>query len=73
MFQFILVISNLYSINGCYSHAPFPHPGRIHGHHEDSGYVMRRSSIQVARLEVVNGVLICDRDQEFELHLGTED
>ncbi|KRE92074.1 hypothetical protein ASG89_34020 [Paenibacillus sp. Soil766] len=51
----------------------FTHPGRIHGHHEDAGYVMRRSSIQVARLEVVNGVLICDRDQEFELHLGAED
>jgi hypothetical protein len=27
----------------------------------------------VAKLEVVDGVLISDRDKEFELNLGTED
>ncbi|MFD0692666.1 family 43 glycosylhydrolase [Paenibacillus sp. GCM10027628] len=51
----------------------FTHPGRGNGHNEDSGYETRRSSIQVAKLEVVDGVLICDRDKEFELNLGVED
>lgn len=32
----------------------------------------RRSSIQVARLDVVDGVLVCDRDEEFELDLQPE-
>lgn len=52
----------------------FTHPGRVNGHHEDSNsYELRRSSIQVAKLEVVDGVLICDRDKEFELKLGADD
>jgi hypothetical protein len=51
----------------------FTHPGRVNGHHEDSGYEMRRSSIQVAKLEVMDGVLICDRDKEFELNLRAEE
>lgn len=51
----------------------FTHPGRVDGHNEASGYELRRSSIQVAKLEVVDGVLICDRDKEFEIHLEAQD
>jgi hypothetical protein len=45
----------------------------VNGHHEDSGYETRRSSLQVAKLEVVDGLLLCDRDKEFELNLGADD
>jgi hypothetical protein len=52
----------------------FTHPGRVNGHNKDSNsYELRRSSIQVAKLEVVDGVLTCDRDKEFELNLRAED
>jgi hypothetical protein len=49
----------------------FTHPGRLGndtGNSENS-YKTRRSSIQVARLRVVEGNLVCDRDEEFELEL----
>ncbi|KQO17762.1 family 43 glycosylhydrolase [Paenibacillus sp. Leaf72] len=36
------------------------------------GYLTRRSSIQVAKLEVKDGKLVCDRDAEFELVLEAE-
>jgi hypothetical protein len=35
-------------------------------------YAMRRSSLQVARLELRQGCLVCDRDAEFELELAPE-
>ncbi len=37
--------------------------------HIDLPYRLRRSSIQVAELEVEDGELICNRDKEFELDL----
>ncbi len=37
--------------------------------HIDIPYKLRRSSIQVAKLEVIEGKLYCDRDAEFELNL----
>jgi hypothetical protein len=46
----------------------FTHPGRHDGDTGDS-YETRRTSIQVARLRVVEGNLVCDRDEEFELEL----
>ncbi|HUC93704.1 MAG TPA: glycosyl hydrolase [Paenibacillus sp.] len=53
----------------------FTHPERNEeegqiGRHQT--YATRRSSIQVARLDVVDGRLVCNRDQEFELSLGPE-
>lgn len=41
----------------------FTHPDRQGAHH---GY---RSSIQVARLKVREGILVCDRDEEFDFIL----
>jgi hypothetical protein len=35
-------------------------------------YAMRRTSLQAARLDLRAGVLVCDRDQPFELDLPTE-
>jgi sucrose-6-phosphate hydrolase SacC (GH32 family) len=46
----------------------FTHPGR-HGGDTGDSYETRRTSIQVARLRVVEGNLVCDRDEEFELEL----
>lgn len=52
----------------------FTHPGRVPG--EDGGagsandsYEVRRSSIQVAELEFVNGKIICDRDRPVYINL----
>jgi len=48
----------------------FTHPGRAEssgGSH--SGFEHRRSSIQVARLDVVDGVLVCDRNADFDMDL----
>jgi len=52
----------------------FTHPGRT-GEMEGKPecFETRRSSIQVARLDVVDGVLVCDRDEEFELDLQAEE
>jgi hypothetical protein len=52
----------------------FTHPGKMGraAYEDDSGivpYQYRRSSIQVARLTVENGQLICNRDEAFILHL----
>ncbi|NHN31895.1 glycosyl hydrolase [Paenibacillus agricola] len=46
----------------------FTHPERIPGQPERT-YKERRSSIQVAKLEVIDGKLICDRDAPFGLQL----
>jgi hypothetical protein len=46
----------------------FTHPGRIVGN-EAASYKTRRSSIHVAKLEVIDGVLFCNRDMPFELKL----
>jgi hypothetical protein len=43
----------------------FTHPGR-HGGDTGNSYETRRSSIQVAHLRVVDGNLVCDRDEKFE-------
>lgn len=51
----------------------FTHPERNEGDGQTGQhptYATRRSSIQVARLDVVDGTLVCDRDREFELSLG---
>lgn len=50
----------------------FTHPGRINGI-ETSSYETKRSSIQVARLDVIDGFLTCNRDEDFELELKPED
>lgn len=50
----------------------FTHPGRVNGI-EASTYETRRSSIQVARLDVLDDQLICDRDEPFELRLMPEE
>jgi beta-xylosidase len=39
----------------------FTHPGRVPGN-ENNGYEQRRSSVQVAELELADGVISCDRD-----------
>ena len=47
----------------------FTHPGRgVDG--DDGSYASRRSSIQVAAAHVIDGRLICDRDQPFDLKLA---
>lgn len=45
----------------------FTHPGRL-PEVKDS-YETRRSSIQVAELEYVNGVIVCDRDKSVYINL----
>ncbi|WP_159887160.1 glycoside hydrolase family protein [Paenibacillus puerhi] len=51
----------------------FTHPDREHHGAASSTYAARRSSIQVAELEVEQGRLVCDRDKEFVLALTGED
>ena len=46
----------------------FTHPERLTGQ-EPPSYGTRRSSIQAAQLDVVDGKLVCDRDRPFELKL----
>lgn len=50
----------------------FTHPDRKEGASPEKGYAQRRTSIQVARLDVKDGVLVCDRDELFELALKPE-
>lgn len=53
----------------------FTHPGRKQ--HTDAPinsignlpYELRRSSIQVAPLEIENGILVCNRDKDFDFYL----
>ncbi|KAA6328372.1 hypothetical protein EZS27_022722 [termite gut metagenome] len=53
----------------------FTHPGRTT--HEEAQnrtdgvlpYALRRSSIQVAPLRVENGILVCNRDEDFDFYL----
>ncbi|WP_438444060.1 glycosyl hydrolase [Gorillibacterium sp. sgz5001074] len=48
----------------------FTHPERVPGQMGSlSSYADRRSSIQAARLDVADGVLVCDRNQAFEWNL----
>lgn len=50
----------------------FTHPGRDESGNEvglTGSYESRRSSIQAARLDVIDAVLICDRNELFELEL----
>ncbi|MFX3633850.1 MAG: family 43 glycosylhydrolase [Candidatus Pristimantibacillus sp.] len=52
----------------------FTHPdrrGALNQENEQS-YAMRRSSLQVAKLDVKDGILVCDRDEPFELELKPE-
>ncbi|GMK43224.1 glycosyl hydrolase [Paenibacillus glycanilyticus] len=48
----------------------FTHPGRS-GMQEGAkeGYEQRRSSVQAARLDVRDGILVCDRNEDFEINL----
>lgn len=46
----------------------FTHPGRLDGF-DDGSYQCRRTSIQVARLDVLDGLLTCDRNESFVLKL----
>lgn len=52
----------------------FTHPDRKSDKpvFQGSSYATRRSSIQSARLDVINGILVCDRDEPFELALRQE-
>ncbi|NMO95159.1 family 43 glycosylhydrolase [Paenibacillus lemnae] len=50
----------------------FTHPERIGTYDPDQTYGMRRSSIQAARLDVVDGNLVCNRDEDVELILHPE-
>lgn len=49
----------------------FTHPGKTNGEasEDKSTFEQRRSSVQVARLDVRDDVLVCDRDEPFELTL----
>lgn len=47
----------------------FTHPGRIPANEGVDNYETRRSSIQVAELENINGVIITNRDKEVRLNL----
>jgi hypothetical protein len=49
----------------------FTHPSRkVENGSPDKTYSQRRSSIQVARLEVKDGLLVCNRDEPFDLALN---
>jgi hypothetical protein len=47
----------------------FTHPGRVQAHGDDSQYERRRSSIQVAELELKDGVVTCDRNKPVHINL----
>lgn len=49
----------------------FTHPDRIEGV-DHASEPARRSSIQAARLDVVNGVMVCNRDEDLQLQLRPE-
>lgn len=48
----------------------FTHPGRIIDNRGKDIYQTRRSSIQVAELEYVDGQIICNRDKSIYINLG---
>ncbi|MNH43867.1 hypothetical protein D3C79_1058770 [compost metagenome] len=53
----------------------FTHPGRDETGNTvglEGSYESRRSSIQAARLDGVDGVLVCDRNELFEIELLPE-
>lgn len=54
----------------------FTHPFFANESRHKSGYVIgedeSRACIQVAKLEVIDGKLCCDRNQEFSLELSAE-
>jgi hypothetical protein len=47
----------------------FTHPGRISGNRSKNPAESRRSSIQVAELEYVDGQIVCDRDKPVYINL----
>jgi hypothetical protein len=47
----------------------FTHPGRIPENKGKDGTEMRRSSIQVAELEYIDGQIVCDRDKPLHIQL----
>ncbi len=53
----------------------FTHPGRVTSRQtpddETMPYEDRRTSLQVAELDVIDGRLVCDRDKPFDLDLGS--
>jgi hypothetical protein len=59
----------------------FTHPERLVGTEEDykqyDGWVMpyrfRRTSIQAGQLKVLDGQLVCDRNEAFLIHLGIQE
>ena len=51
----------------------FTHPERKGDWDQIKSYAMRRSSIQAARLNVIDGMLVCNRDEAFELTLHPEE
>jgi hypothetical protein len=52
----------------------FTHPDRkpddVHGGDGTHSYASKRTSLQVAELEVQGGVLVCDRERDFDFDLG---
>ncbi|MGO4542216.1 glycosyl hydrolase [Paenibacillus sp. 2TAB19] len=53
----------------------FTHPGRngaLNNEGQERQYESRRSSVQAAKLDVVDGKLICNRDEPFEMNLLPE-
>jgi len=49
----------------------FTHPGRIPGNKGKDNTEMRRSSIQVAELEYIDGQIVCNRDKPVYINLET--
>ncbi|WP_029272613.1 family 43 glycosylhydrolase [Flavobacterium sp. KJJ] len=47
----------------------FTHPGRIPENKGVDSYETKRSSIQVAELEYLNGEIVCNRDKQVEINL----
>ena len=47
----------------------FTHPGRIPENKGIDNFETRRSSIQVAELEYINGEIICNRDKPAQINL----
>ncbi|KHL95254.1 glycosyl hydrolase [Paenibacillus sp. IHB B 3415] len=51
----------------------FTHPGRTPDKEgQKESQETRRSSIQAARLDVINGLLVCNRDDDFEIELSIQ-
>lgn len=47
----------------------FTHPGRTPENKGIDSYETKRSSIQVAELEYINGEIVCNRDQPVQINL----